>query len=149
MEAFTSSSSVRRSTGFGFYIRASMALSQSTSARQGLIVLRELIGGGYVRDRGTGMSDLVVTSRPLLLTVLNEIAPYVLFKQRHVELALRLLPLIQPRMGAWEFLDVVRQVDAFSALNYSETKRITAVDVEQHLRSKGLLAPVTTSSLAQ
>jgi hypothetical protein len=132
---------------FGFYIRASMALSQSTSARRGLFVLRETIGGGYVRDRGTGMSDLVVTSRPLLLTVLTEVSPYVLFKRQHVERALWLLPQIQPRMMPEEFLKVAQHVDAFSALNYSKTKRISAVDVELHLRSKGFLVPVTTPSL--
>ncbi len=35
---------------------------------------------------------------------------------------------------------------ASRTLNYSKSKRIFAADVEQHLRSKGLLAPVTTSS---
>jgi hypothetical protein len=42
---------------------------------------------------------------------------------------------------------VAREVDAFAALNYSKTKRISAADVEQHLRSKGVLAPVTTSPI--
>jgi hypothetical protein len=45
-----------------------------------------------------------------------------------------------------EFLEVARQVDDFASLNYSKTKRITVADVEQHLRSKGWLAPVSTSS---
>ena len=40
-----------------------------------------------------------------------------------------------------EFLRLVREVDAFATLNYSKTKRISAVDVEQHLRSKGVLCP--------
>jgi hypothetical protein len=31
--------------------------------------------------------------------------------------------------------------DAFATLNYSKTKRISAADVEQHLRSKGVLCP--------
>jgi hypothetical protein len=31
--------------------------------------------------------------------------------------------------------------DAFATLNYSETKRIFAADVERHLRSKGVLCP--------
>ena len=45
-----------------------------------------------------------------------------------------------------EFLKVAREVDAFSTLNYSKSKRIFAADVEQHLRSKGVSVPVTTSS---
>jgi hypothetical protein len=57
---------------FGFYIRSTVSFSQSTSARAGLERIQGLVGGGYLRDRGTGMSDLVVTSRPLVLGLLEE-----------------------------------------------------------------------------
>ncbi len=130
---------------FGYYIRASISLSQRTQARSGLEQIQQLIGGGYVRDRGTGMSDFVVTSRPLLTDLLVAVRPYVVFKRKHVHTALRILPQVRPRMEAEEFLQVARQVDAFASLNCSKTKRITAADVEQHLRSKGWLAPVSTS----
>jgi hypothetical protein len=133
---------------FGFYVRASLSLSQSTSARWGLEYLQTLLGGGYLRDRGTGMSDVVVTSRPLLLRILGEVEPYVVFKRDHVRRALRLLPRVRPRMSQEEFLELAREVDAFAALNHSKTKRISAADVEQHLRGKGTLAPVTTHSHA-
>ena len=129
---------------FGFYIRASTSFTQSTSARAGPEHLQRLIGGGYLRDRGTGMSDLVVTSRPLQQEVLEAVAPYVVFKKRHVARALWLLPQIHPRPSAEEFLRLAREVDAFATLNYSKSKRISAADVEQYLRSKGCLAPVTT-----
>jgi len=122
-----------------------MSLSQSTSARAGLEQLQRLIGAGYQRDRGTGMSDLVVTSRPVLVDVLTAVQPYVVFKRIHVREALRLFPRIQPRCSAEQFLQVARQVDAFAALNYSKTKRISAADAEQLLRGKGVCAPVTTS----
>jgi hypothetical protein len=131
---------------FGYYIRASLSLSQSTSARHGLELLQVMIGGGYLRDRGTGMSDLVVTSRPLLIDILRAVEPYVIFKREHVQRALWLLPQLGPRQSVQDFLQVAREVDAFATLNYSKTKRISAADVEQHLRSMGVLAPVTTSS---
>ena len=133
---------------FGFYIRSSMSLTQSTSARWGLEYLQTLIGGGYLRDRGTGMSDLVVTSRPLLHQILLQVEPYVVFKKEHVKKALWLLPQIRLGMSEEEFLQVAREVDAFASLNYSKKKRYFAADVEEHLRSKGLCAPVTTSSLS-
>ena len=137
---------VRQATyKFGFYIRATMSFSQSTSARAGLEILQRRVGGGYLRDRGTGMSDLVITSRPLLVHLLTEVEPYVLFKKQHVGRALELLQLIRPSPEADEFLEIARKVDAFAALNYSKSKRISAADVEQHLRSKGRCAPVTTS----
>ena len=131
---------------FGFYIRASLSLTQSTPDRHGLERLQVLIGGGYLRDRGTGMSDLVVTSRPLLIEVLTAVAPFVVFKRRQVQRALELLPQIQPRMRPEEFLRLAREVDAFATLNHSKTKRISAADVEQHLYGKGCPAPVTTLS---
>jgi LAGLIDADG endonuclease len=134
---------------YGFYIRATLSLSQSTSARHGLKVLQTMIGGGYLRDRGTGMSDLVVTSRPLLLKVLSAVEPYVVFKREHVHRALGLIPRLSPGVGPEEFLQLAREVDAFATLNYSKSKRITAADVERHLRSKGSCAPVTTSLFAQ
>ena len=77
---------------FGFYIRANTLFSQSTSARFGLEAIQSLIGGRYLRDRGTGMSDLVITSRPLLLDLLSVVEPYVIFKREHVRRALGLLP---------------------------------------------------------
>jgi hypothetical protein len=134
---------------FGFYIRSSVSFSQSTTARWGLEVLQSQLGGGYVRDRGTGMSDLVITSRPLIKDILEAVSPYVIFKRRHVAVALHLLPLIRRDLTPDEFVAVAREVDAFATLNYSKRKRITADDVERHLRSKGGCAPVTTSSSAQ
>jgi hypothetical protein len=130
----------------GYYIRASVSFSQSTSARAGLEHIQRVLGGGYLRDRGTGMSDLVVTSRPLLIEILSQLQPYVVFKKAHVKRALDLLNEIKPRPTSKEFLGLARKVDAFASLNYSKTKRITAADVEQHLRSKGKLVPVSTSS---
>jgi LAGLIDADG DNA endonuclease family protein len=127
---------------FGYYIRASISFSQSTSARQGLERIQTLLGGGgYLRDRRTGMSDLVITSRPVLLRLLQEVEPYVIFKREHVGRALSILPQLDRVRDPEVFLHLARQVDAFATLNYSKTKRIFAVDVERHLRSKGVLCP--------
>ena len=127
---------------FGFYIRASVSFSQSTTARQGLEKIQTLVGGGgYMRDRGTGMSDLVITSRPILLRLLQAVEPYVIFKKEHVHRALAILPRLDRVRNPTVFLHLAREVDSFAALNYSKTKRISAVDVEQHLRSMGVLCP--------
>src|SRR5580704_13973722 len=107
---------------FGYYIRSSVSFSQSTTARSGLEYLQALIGGGYLRDRGTGMSDLVITSRPLLLGLLTDVAPYVVFKREHVRRALDLLPQLDKLKEPERFLRLAREVDAFATLNYSKTK---------------------------
>jgi hypothetical protein len=134
---------------FGFYARASLSFSQSTSARAGLEQLQRLVGGGYLRDRGTGMSDLVITSRPLVTNLLIKMEPYVRFKEVHVREGLKLLTMIRPRMNQEEFLQVADAIDAFSSLNYSKTKRISAKDVRAFLNSKGVCAPVSTSLQSQ
>ena len=127
---------------FGFYIRASISFSQSTAARQGLESIQTMLGGGgYIRDRGTGMSDLVITSRAIVCEILQDVEPYVIFKRAHVRRALALLPQLGRVRDPQVFLHLARQVDAFATLNYSKTKRISAVDVEQHLRSTGVLCP--------
>ena len=64
-----------------------------------------------------------------------------IFKREHVRRALDLLPRLDNLKDAEEFLGLAREVDAFATLNYSKSKRISAVDVEQHLRSKGVLCP--------
>ncbi len=127
---------------FGFYIRASISFSQSTSARHGLERIQSMLGGGgYLRDRGTGMSDLVITSRPIVVEILQDVEPYVIFKKTHVRRALELLPLLRGVKDPEVLLHLAHQVDAFATLNYSKSKRISAVDVEQHLRSMGVLCP--------
>jgi len=126
---------------FGYYIRSTVSFSQSTSARAGLEAIRSFVGGGYLRDRGTGMSDLVITSRPLLSELLRAVEPYVIFKREHVRRALDLLPRLDRLRDPEQFLQLAREVDEFATLNYSKTKRISAVDVEQHLRSMGVLCP--------
>ena len=132
---------------FGYYIRGSVSFSQSTSARKGLEEIQVILGGkGYLRDRGTGMSDLVITSRPAVQGILVAVEPYVIFMREHVMRALKLLPRIRPGLGPEEFLRLACEVDAFAALNYSKSKRITAEAVERQLRSMGCCAPVTTSS---
>ena len=73
--------------------------------------------------------------------MLAAVAPYVVFKREHVRRALDLLPRLERLKDPVQFLQLAHEVDAFAALNYSKTKRISAVDVEQHLRSKGVLCP--------
>jgi hypothetical protein len=104
--------------------------------------IQTIVGGcGYVRDRGTGMSDLVITSRPAILQILQAVQPYVIFKKVHVGRALEILPRLDRVKDPEVFLHLAGQVDAYSTLNYSKTKRISAADVEQHLRSMGVLCP--------
>ena len=58
------------------------------------------------------MSDLVVTSRPLLLDLLGDLSPYVIFKREHVRRALGLLPRLDRVKEPEKFLQLAHEVDA-------------------------------------
>jgi LAGLIDADG endonuclease len=110
---------------FGFSIRASVSFSQSTSARAGLERIQTPVGrDGYKRDRATGMSDLVISSRPTLTRLLKNVEPFVIFKKTHVRRALAILPRLDRVRDPNAFLHLAREVDAFATLNYSKMKRI-------------------------
>ena len=64
-----------------------------------------------------------------------------IFKKEHVRRALILIPQLDRLRDPETFLRLVHEVDEFATLNYSKSKRISAADVEQHLRSKGVLCP--------
>ena len=117
---------------FGFYIRASVSFSQSTSTRQGLDSIQSCPAAA-TRDRGTGMSDLYTSA---ILLILQS-------RPRDVQsiMASWIFPRLERVKDPRVFLHLAHEVDAFATLNYSKTKRISAVDVEQHLRSKGVLCP--------
>ena len=90
------------------------------------------------------MSDYVITSRPVIRTILTEIAPYVVFKKRQVEQALKLLDAIEAIDSPEQFLAVARQVEAFKSLNRSKRKINTVQAVLEAWRDQEALAPVTT-----
>jgi len=73
--------------------------------------------------------------------VLTAVEPYVIFKREHVRRALGLLPRLDGVRDPVLFLQLAHEVDDFAHLNYSKSKRIFAADVEQHLRSMGVLCP--------
>ena len=63
-----------------------------------------------LRDRGTGMSDPVITGRPILLRLLQAVEPHVIFKKARVGRALALLPQLDRVRDAKEFLHLARRV---------------------------------------
>ena len=70
------------------------------------------------------MSDLVITGRPLLLHILGDVEPHVIFKKEHVRKALEILPQLDRVKDPEVFLQLAREVDAFATLNYSKTKQL-------------------------
>lgn len=135
---------------YGYQIRASVCFYQDTNHKTGLYKLKEEIGAGYIRDRNDGVSDYTIVGYTNVEKVLKLVEPYVVFKQRHVQEALRLLKLLQenPKPKPEEFLELAAKVDSFATLNYSKKKTNNVAKLKNFLNSKGLLVPVTTESVS-
>jgi hypothetical protein len=115
---------------------------QSTSAEAGLLEIQERIGG-RLRRRGS-MSDVTITNRQAIRSLLTEMQPYVIFKQLHVREGLKLLDRLPPPKSPAGFLEVCEGVDRFASLNFSKSRTVTSLTVRNYFEGMGLLAPVTT-----
>ena len=133
---------------YGYQIRASVCFYQDTNHKTGLYEVKQKIGMGYIRDRNDGVSDYTIVGYANVWSVLKLVESYVVFKQKHVQEALKLLKLLQdnPKPTPEEFLDLAAKVDSFATLNYSKKKTNDAARLRDFLNSKGLLVPVTTES---
>ncbi|MFP3915406.1 MAG: hypothetical protein ACLFWM_11070, partial [Actinomycetota bacterium] len=120
----------------------SLVFYQSTSAAAGLLEIQRRIGG-RMRERGT-MSDLTITKRSTIRSVLQGMQPHVIFKRAQVEQGLRLLDRLPPPKDPRGFLEVCEMIDEFASLNFSKSGTNTAASVRFSLESMGLLVPVTT-----
>ena len=133
---------------YGYQIRASICFYQDTGHKAGLDNIKEEIGFGYIRDRNDGVSDYTIVGYGNVEKVLKIVEPYVVFKRKHVQEALRLLKLLQenPKPTPEKFLQLAGIVDSFATLNYSKKKTNNASKLRDFLNSKSLLVPVTTDS---
>ena len=124
---------------YGFYIRSSLVFYQSTSAEAGLLEIQERIGG-RLRRRGS-MSDVTITNRATIRSLLTAMEPYVIFKRLQIREGLRLLDRLPPPKSPTGFLEVCEGVDRFASLNFSKSRTVTSVTVRNHFESMGLLGP--------
>ena len=127
---------------FGFYLRSSLVFYQSTSAAAGLLEIQRRTGG-RMRERGT-MSDLTITQRSTIRSVLLDMRPYVIFKRAQVDSGLELLDHLPPPRDPRGFLKVCVTIDEFASLNFSKSRTNTSETMREHFESMGLLVPVTT-----
>ena len=128
----------------GFQIRTSIAFYQKTENERILLWLKEQFLSGSIRRRKTGISDYTIVDSREVRRVLELIQPHVQLKQEHVRLGLQILAQLPQASEATAFLALCRLVDRFRDLNYSKKRTNTSAIVEQHLRSRGFLAPVET-----
>ena len=128
----------------GFQIRSSIAFYQKTENERILFWLKEQLAAGYIRRRKTGISDYTIVDQREVRRILELLSPYVRLKSEHVGLGLEILRQFPLEGDPAKLILVSRQVDRFQSINYSKKRTLTSAVVAEHLRSRGLLAPVET-----
>ena len=128
----------------GFQIRSSIAFYQKTENERILFWLKDQLAAGYIRRRKTGISDYTIVDSRDVRRILELLSPHVRLKAEHVRLSLAILEHFPLDGDPTKLILVSRLVDRFQSINYSKKRTLTSAVVAEHLRSRGLLAPVET-----
>jgi hypothetical protein len=126
---------VRRSDSvYRFQIRCTLQISQLQKRRHFLEDIREIIGYGIIRDRGT-MSDYILTETRCVYFFLKQLSPFLRMKKKQANLLLRIIEqLPSSKNSALLFIDLCRISDHVAELNDSKKRTITAEVVAQQLQ---------------
>ena len=128
----------RKDYVYGYQVRASVVFYQKDKHVACLQKIKEELGGkGYIRLRKDGMAEYSIVGIPLVLSVLEQLAPYLRLKKSHVDVARKINKLLPryKRLDKDLLLKVGHLVDQFQQLNYSKRRRNTVVAVQQFFQT--------------
>jgi intein-encoded DNA endonuclease-like protein len=131
----------RKDYRLGYQIRASIVFYQKQQYRDYLVWLKDTFQCGYVRSRNDGMCEYTIVQKDDVAGVLNLLSPYIILKKKQAKLALSIIARMPGKgrsMDAQLLLDLSKEVDRFSSLNYSKNRKNTSVQVREFLESHNL-----------
>jgi hypothetical protein len=85
----------RRDTTRGWRIMFTICLYQNTHHKEPLQWMRDSLGIGYLYDRNDGITELRINGYSQVKRILAAMQPYVRFKHRQVEYALKMLEVLE------------------------------------------------------
>jgi hypothetical protein len=85
----------RRDTPTGWRIMFTICLYQDTNHKEPLEWMRDLLNIGYISGRKDGISEFRINGYSQVRRILEGIKPYVRFKKKQVEYALKILNVIE------------------------------------------------------
>lgn len=126
---------VRRSDSvYRFQIRFTIQITQLKKRRHHLVHIKEIIGYGYIRDRGD-ISDYVLTETRCVYAFLKQLAPFLRIKRKQANLLLRMIEqLSSSKNSAPLFIELCHMADHVAELNDSIKREITAETVAEELK---------------
>jgi hypothetical protein len=131
---------VRRSDYvYRFQIRFTIQITQLKKRRHHLVHIKEIIGYGYIRDRGD-ISDYILTETRCVYSFLKQLAPFLRMKRKQANLLLRMIEqLPSSKNSASLFMKLCHMADHVAQLNDSKKREITAEIVENELKKLKLI----------
>jgi intein-encoded DNA endonuclease-like protein len=131
----------RKDYKLGYQVRASIVFYQKQQYKDFLVWLKDTFECGYVRDRNDGMCEYTIVQKDDVARILDLLSPYIILKKKQAELALSIIARMPGRgrsMTAQLLLDMSKEVDRFSLLNYSKKRKNTSVQVREFLEFHNL-----------
>jgi hypothetical protein len=126
-------------------IQVTVQVTQATKRRWFLDRLKDEIGSGNVRDRGSksgvadtenteGVSDYILTEQSKVLELLKNLQPYLRLKKKQANYVIRIIEQLPSTKDSQEkFLEVCTFVDLVADANDSKTRTNTAKTVRDLL----------------
>lgn len=130
---------------FKHQIQVTVQVTQATKRRWFLDQLKDEIGSGNVRDRGSksgvadtenteGVSDYILTEQSKVLELLKNLQPYLRLKKKQANYIIRIIEQLPSTKDSQEkFLEVCTFVDLVADANDSKTRTNTAKTVRDLL----------------
>ena len=109
---------------YGFQFAPSVILFQSVKDREKFQRVCNLINDlGYMRERKDGILEFTIGKQDNILKFMQMVEPYVLLKDKQVQLMQKILHL-KPRVKSkTDFIKLAKLVNAFRDLNYSKKRK--------------------------
>lgn len=119
---------------FGYYIRISIVFYQSSKNHWFILKLQKSFKPfGSVRKLNNGMSQFVLVDKKSVENLLKNLLPYLILKKALAKLVLEIIHDLKNIQNEIDFIKVCVKVDKTIEYTYSKTRKITSINVKEHL----------------
>jgi intein/homing endonuclease len=124
---------------FDFQVAPYIVFFQKKEKKKILEYLKNLLQVGYLRTRRDGIVEYTIGDVAGLRKVIEIVLPYIVLKERQLELLGEILDFKSKIKTGKDFLRLAKMIDRFEGLNYSKKRFVNSQQVESHLRKQALL----------
>ena len=108
---------------YGFQVAPHIVLFQSKKNQINFERICSLIKLGYIRERKDGILEYIINKKEAIKLFLKIIKPFVVLKNKQVELMIRILDQKEKIKDKKDFNSLAKLIDKFRELNYSKKRK--------------------------